>query len=572
MELKIDHLGLINEAILKFGDISIILGPPNTGKSYTLRALYHSLIIFDKDIVKQAMYDLIIDEFNDFVKKLDIKISETFTTLFKLLSKHLVTKHSRRHIIDLNEIESLEKNILENIEKDIKLLNKENNTSLFILERPQKEENAYNTNFDIQVNINEQKEIDVNNLIIRFKEHLENSKYEFLPINDEKTKIRLNKYELPDFKILIMDLLNQFVNEKLYFETRSSRFISSKFVSRRIKEIKQGKIEICSSITDNKLTITGSAKYLVNIPLFLTRTTVYKDDPYFYESYFDLSRTIRRYVRKIIYEHFSESFELYISESPIKEVIFIPFGRTPLIYLLEYDFLAEIMDNLILNSYLIKLKKGIQLLSKKDRPEDIIKLFASVIQGDIKYDKLTKKLRYQKYNSPDLPIEFSSALASEIAGILLPVLTLPPNSFIIIEEPEAQLHYSAQILMALVLVALSKKYGHKIIFSTHSDIFTITFAYLEKLNYNKNDIIKLIKDLLSVQGITVNSEQVDIVANFLSSEKEEISVKYYYYEPSLEEGVRIMQKSSEMIMEEVPGITNVTEILASWALNVIDNH
>ena len=47
MDFTIKKLGPIHEAKLELGDVAVLIGPPNVGKSYTLKALYSSLIMLD---------------------------------------------------------------------------------------------------------------------------------------------------------------------------------------------------------------------------------------------------------------------------------------------------------------------------------------------------------------------------------------------------------------------------------------------------------------------------------------------------------------------------------------------
>jgi len=48
MLLKIGRLGPLKESTIEFGDLTLLMGPPNTGKSYTLKALYAKLFPIDE--------------------------------------------------------------------------------------------------------------------------------------------------------------------------------------------------------------------------------------------------------------------------------------------------------------------------------------------------------------------------------------------------------------------------------------------------------------------------------------------------------------------------------------------
>ncbi len=47
MKLEIQKLGPLRESEIELGNITVFLGPPNSGKSYALKALYSALIPLD---------------------------------------------------------------------------------------------------------------------------------------------------------------------------------------------------------------------------------------------------------------------------------------------------------------------------------------------------------------------------------------------------------------------------------------------------------------------------------------------------------------------------------------------
>jgi len=269
----------------------------------------------------------------------------------------------------------------------------------------------------------------------------------------------------------------------------------------------------------------------------------------------------------------------------IHSALFIPFGRSPLVCQLEYIsrepfFRKEIFEDyyefdILLYSYVSKLSVGRAKLSEGKYDNEIIKLFEPVLQGNLIFDKRLRELKYKRWGFEELyqkqehdgiPMKWVSALAGEVTGILLPILAVSHSSYLIIEEPESQLHYSAQVLMALALIGLSSLFGHKIAFSTHSDVLAITLAYIQEFKPNEDKVLDLIKKLLEMQNIYVDENNLTPLARAVSEAKN-IDVRFYYYEPT-PSGVRVFEKKSLEIMEEVPGITDVVNILASWAMRL----
>jgi len=291
-----------------------------------------------------------------------------------------------------------------------------------------------------------------------------------------------------------------------------------------------------------------------------------------------------------IVEYFLENIEnmlenVYKDVLGMLSILYVPFGRSPLVSQLEYisrePFLRTgiIEDyyrfDIPLYSYMSKLSSGRAKLSEGNYNREIVQLFEPVLQGNLVFDKQLEELRYKRWGFEELyqkqehegiPMKWASALAGEVTGILLPILAVPHGSYLIIEEPESQLHYSAQVLMALALIGLSSVFGHKIAFSTHSDVLTLTLAYIQEFKPNENRVLELIKKLLEMQNIYVDESNLKPLAKAVSEAKN-IDVRFYYYEPT-PSGVRVFEKKSLEIMKDVPGITDVVNILASWAMRL----
>lgn len=50
MNIYIKNLGPIKKLNIQLGDLTLLIGPPNTGKSYTLKAIYSKLIFLDENL------------------------------------------------------------------------------------------------------------------------------------------------------------------------------------------------------------------------------------------------------------------------------------------------------------------------------------------------------------------------------------------------------------------------------------------------------------------------------------------------------------------------------------------
>ncbi len=568
MKLSIKNVGPLKDAKLELEDITVLLGPPNSGKSYTLRSLYAQLVMLDKIgrdyIVRDAIKEIdILEHINYFIMTIAPKI----LIIVVALQDYLQSENGERiltylkHKIGIDEI-------------DVKMREDE---IIVILQN--------SAGIDLSI---------LGNLL---NEKLNFVLQELIPWT-ANTKIEIPEVSMPEISPLLYEMfvtpfeLDRSIDEKMGIN--SILRVSLRLENEGIMKITAGMrihLKLDSPIWDilqrdielrfKKVRSKNTGEEYVNLLLeeiFEPRVRLTR----LFSEW--RSRTIFRDLSKLVWElidYFVDSIVEQL-QSTYKEAInlqsatFIPFGRSPFVYQLDtisnepylWDKLIEIYrNNLPFYSYIYHLSKGRALLLSNNINKELVKIFHPVLQGELIFDRTTKRLRYKKWNTVDVPINYASALAGEVSGIMLPFLSIPTNSCLIIEEPEAQLHYSAQILMALVLYGLSKKFNHKIIFSTHSDVFAITLAYLKELDYNENTICKLIQKLLEVQGIKVEVEKIMPLVKAVSQVKD-FDIKFYYYEPKPDGTVEVLEKPAKEILKEVPGITVITDILASWALNL----
>lgn len=217
----------------------------------------------------------------------------------------------------------------------------------------------------------------------------------------------------------------------------------------------------------------------------------------------------------------------------------------------------------IFYSYIHLLSKGRSIIAERRVDKELLSIFSPVIQDRLTYNK-SQGLMYRKGKSV-IHITQASALAGEVSGIFLPVIAIPPSSFIIIEEPESQLHYSAHVLMGLTLVALASKYNNKIMLSTHSDLMVLILAYIKKYKPTKSQIIKLIKDMLNIQKISIKKKIISDLAEAVSQSKN-LNINFYYYE--FDKYTRIHKQNVDDIIKNISSLTDVIDSFASWALKL----
>lgn len=562
MDFTIKKLGPINEAKLELGDITVLIGPPNVGKSYTLKALYSSLIMLDPTARDYLLKQVLLDVLEHDRLFSDRTISQILLNLIVLYKNH--PNEVRSYIERINSMPEID------------------------------EISVWEENGNIFATVRRYEIVDLKRLRILVNERLK-TLWDIVPTTD-KTQVIINELPSSQFLSILLGALKEpFDVEWTDYDKRLN--IRMKY---RISSNPRGE-----EIVFERIIIIGleeGSPLIMKLKKQLTKEVITKLNEA--ESINEIVDVLRRFfvirilpVRKFgampdehIVEYFLENIEKML-ENTYKDILgaqsmlYIPFGRSPLVCQLEYIsrepfFRTEVLEDyykfdIPLYSYMSRLSSGRAKLSEGNYDREIVQLFEPVLQGNLEFDKRVGELRYKRWGFEELyrrqehegvPIKWASALAGEVTGILLPILSVPYNSYIIIEEPESQLHYSAQVLIALALVGLSRLFNHKIAFSTHSDVLTLTLAYIQEFKPDENKVLELIKKLLEMQNIYVDESNLKPLAKAVSDAKN-IDIKFYYYEPT-PSGVNVSERSSSEIMKDVPGMTDVVNILATWAMSL----
>ena len=224
-------------------------------------------------------------------------------------------------------------------------------------------------------------------------------------------------------------------------------------------------------------------------------------------------------------------FNESLSKNGIKGVIYIPYGRSFLV--LQKFILQEILNSLTSASpspfswlkdvifrgfvmainppfkitrpnYLTEYFKGLTTYNEK-----VFNLIKPLLKGQIA--NVGGNLVYIEENKK-IPWEYVSASILEIVSFLLSVKV---GSLILFEEPETQLHEELQLLMGMVLYALSSI--NRIVISTHSQTIVSTIAHLSMLKPTKD----LFEDL--------KVKDYEALAEAVEKANEKVKVKVYHF-------------------------------------------
>ncbi len=127
IRLQIEKLGPIKNSEVEVGDLTLFMGPPNTGKSYALKALYSKLLPLDlygfnimTKIMKNEVVKFILKKYSEKLMELHDKLEDMIVKLLIILAI------STARELDLRTLEEVLKSLKGDVIRDaIVLLRKE---------------------------------------------------------------------------------------------------------------------------------------------------------------------------------------------------------------------------------------------------------------------------------------------------------------------------------------------------------------------------------------------------------------------------------------------------------------
>ncbi|MCL4310841.1 MAG: AAA family ATPase [Candidatus Thermoplasmatota archaeon] len=544
IEFEIKNIGPIKKSIIRTKNITTILGLPNSGKSYALRSIYWFLQLLDEYRFKE----------------------------FNRLVNHVKSD------------EILENKIMNDMNKEI-----------------EKELNGIVDDF-ISNKQNIPHEVYKNNIKINYKINLEKLKLLIKGVFKDTLKQYTGSSNIKNIKVngkSIDTIIDDSISEIPIFGSEYSKddnglhFMysiprNSNFTPEQYYEIMKKLRRHPLTVTINPMNISKAGTSInVDVTFSISRAT----DQYLQErlDFYGLNFpgtniSIENFpYMGIIISNISENiwtsiinFSLKNIKSAISDISginsikFIPYGRNIIVQLYNNSlkkslyYPGEILEDLSVlksapfSSYFKWLDAGREKLNNNQN--ELINLFNFIINGEIKSDSNTNALKYFFGDNKSVDIVLSSAMVEEITGLMLPIISSNDKDLIIIEEPEAQLHISTQIIMGILLVALVKKKDIKIIFSTHSDTLVIVMNYLLTQHVEKNDVQNLVKAIYNNQFSQDNLN--DLINVF--DDKKKIDIKFYSNKDD-----KFMLIDNKDILKEIPGITDFIDRLFNWSIGVI---
>ncbi|WP_390531747.1 AAA family ATPase [Sulfurisphaera ohwakuensis] len=294
--------------------------------------------------------------------------------------------------------------------------------------------------------------------------------------------------------------------------------------------------------------------------------------------YVELSKKIMPIVGKRIINKYMEKFIEYLKkEEKISDVVFIPYSRSFAVF--ELLSLAELVAskisfpsssntypisiivdvvNAIINHFIFSLKSSAienilgdikeleiyfdKIKEKKEINEKVYRLLKPLIPGDVRI--INNKLTYIE-DERLIPWKYTSASVMEVVSLLL---SIGQEQLILYEEPETQLHEGLQLLMALVLYAMSS--FNKLVITTHSQTILYTLAYISLSKPRAEDVLELLKSL-EVRGGAELAKAVE--------EANSKTVRFYFFHNG-----KVEEKNAEEIIQGIPGVVDIMHKEFDW--------
>ncbi len=588
VNIEITEIGPIKSFSANLSNLTVLLGKPNSGKSYALRSIYWFLQALDQKTVNRLINKLRSTE-HDWYELVEISNSSEFTINLKdyiielvdlIINTFTDSNSYRRRSQKTHEQEGLED---VGIPKEFKGgfdLTLNLNKQLFIDDFT----DIFRTNLQESVNsgLVENTKINGRNILTL----LEDAVNSILLPTKTILEVSDKNYSLP----LNVDNLN---DESAYSFRRILRDIRIRLsLSMRIEEVNGSKMKLNININLKpdfevlfrrfnrfvelpRSIIEALMEYKENMRKMWTQEAIGEKKR---ETLMVLGGIINLIIKKLdnyFLEMVLSEFKFALqSLTNISSVKFIPYGRNAIIQMNNLAGGRSKIEELCTLGEMLESIKGIPYASYfdwlnegklrlKSGEEELQKLFIPIMGGKITFLPDQETLGYGFKGGKILDLGLSSAMVEEMTGLLLPIISSSNGELLIVEEPEAQLHVSVQILMGLLLIAIVRTKKVRILLSTHSDLIALAIHYIIDLKPDTKSLVTLMENLLP--DLKGEHDLLVPLAEAIQSGEESLSTNIFYLNRDGTSG----EINSDDLERDVPGISSTVEIFFKWTVSEI---
>jgi AAA15 family ATPase/GTPase len=366
-----------------------------------------------------------------------------------------------------------------------------------------------------------------------------------------------------EFKLEPINVLDFILTQKLsYEEEYRPSTLPPMFFTKTCSDKDIERLRFSLSNTIYKISVNGD-KGEVKVDVSDVSETCLKDN----ETLSSISTIMLNIAEQPVNSQYCIGFNESLSKNGINGVVYIPYGRSFLAlqkFILQeilnsptspspspsswLEKMSDIIRELVMAidppfkitrpNYLTEYFKGLTTYNEK-----VFNLMKPLLKGQVK--NVGGNLVYTEENKI-IPWEHVSASILEIVSFLLSV---KEGSLILFEEPETQLHEELQLLMGMVLYALSSI--NRIVISTHSQTIVSTIAHLSMLKPTKEELKDLFEDL--------KVKDYEALAEAVEKANEKVKVKVYHFT----EG-EVKDVSIDYVVRGLPGTKDVLEKEFRW--------
>ena len=426
----------------------------------------------------------------------------------------------------------------------------------------------------------------------------ENTQIDSLVIDSEKPikKITINQ-ELIDE---ILNKFSQFIEKEVVNTYNLDASIKETIISSNklifqadIKEFKDKSFRL-TFVVDNDLEYLQISKRKGSLTINIKENNI--PDKVFDQIPRDFFERAKPYKESVIIPSI-----IRVLLSPIQDTFFIPASRSffPVFYQYIYEIernkrseynrrLQELIENidddgdtnrdifkrlreqLPKRSYTEPMNKVIESLYSLNTKKKINSVYNSLIEkmtglmgGEITISSLESiapiQFSFKFDESKDLPMYLASSSVNQltILYLYLKYWAKEKNNFLMIDEPEVNLHPENQIRLMDILVQFVTEHDNRVLITTHSPILTDilnNYVYLHTLKSYDVDVTKIIEDnQLKNLNPEISIAKEDLGVYFFTGDKiiDYGTSEYGVYFRNFKEVINSVQKSGEILTNHI---------------------
>ncbi|MDY7048706.1 MAG: AAA family ATPase [Microcystis panniformis WG22] len=234
------------------------------------------------------------------------------------------------------------------------------------------------------------------------------------------------------------------------------------------------------------------------------------------------------------------------------------------------DIFKRLQEQLPKRSYTEPMNKVIESLYSLNTKKEINSVYNSLIEkmiglmgGEITISSLESiapiQFSFKFDESKDLPMYLASSSVNQltILYLYLKYWAKEKNNFLMIDEPEVNLHPENQIRLMDILVQFVTEHNNRVLITTHSPILTDilnNYVYLHTLKSYDVDVTKIIEDnQLKNLNPEISLAKEDLGVYFFTGDKiiDYGTSQYGVYFRNFKEVINSVQKSGEILTNHI---------------------